>query len=149
MNGFETANAQRLAVHERAVHLVDAVAIRRALLGDPVALTELEYGACVVICDRGGLNRELVARGLGVGRRRLEREVAYKRRDLPAVERELLAAELRPVAAEFAQAVERGDAAAVAGIAAGLDAEGWCALALNLAADLVEARAATGEGAVS
>lgn len=123
----------RHAEHERAVHLVDAVAIRKALFGTPVVLTQLERGAVVTICDTHGLSRDLVAEGLEENRRQFEREIAYRRRDLPATRADYLAAAARQPASDLVAAVKAWDRDAVAEVLVGLDVQGLYALAVVLA----------------
>lgn len=129
----ETDAQVRRAAHERAVHLVDAVAIRKALFGTPVVLTELERGAVVTICDTHGLSRDLVAEGLEENRRQFERAVAYRRRDLPAARADFLAAAARQPALDLVAAVKAWDRDAVAEVLVGLDVQGLYALAVVLA----------------
>lgn len=120
--------------HEREVHLIDAIAIRRALLGDPVALTELERGAAIVLCDTHGMSREVVAEGLGTYRRQLERDLAARRRDLPAARAQFLTVAARRPALDLVEAVQAWDRDAVAAVFDGLDRDEMTALAVVLAA---------------
>lgn len=121
--------------HERAVHLIDLEAVRLALLGVPTVLRELEAGAVVALCDLGGLDRELTARGLGVSRSCVDDRIA-KRRALPGLAADLLALTMTGPAADLVAAVAARDVDAVRGVLAGLDRQHLAALAIVLA-DLV------------
>lgn len=124
--------------HERAVHLVDGEAIRRALLGSPVALTELERGAVISIASMDGFDRELSAQGLGVSRNTLDSAIAHHRRRLPGLTRDLWAATaLRPAGA-LVEAVASQDAGGVASVLCGLDRQRLAALAVVLAAAVTD-----------
>ena len=78
-------------LHEQKVHLVDAEAIRQALLGLPKALTALERGAALVVCDQGGLDREIVGRGLGLERESVDRAISRAREVAPDLQLRALA----------------------------------------------------------
>lgn len=127
------------------MHLVDAEAIRRALLGSPVALTQLERGVVVAIADMDGLDREITARGLGISLDALKDRIRSRRRRVPVLQRELLAASMQGPADELVGAVAAGDADAVAGLLTGLDRQRFAALAVVLASMVADA----GQGAVA
>ena len=134
MNGRETAEALRAEERERTIHLIDQVAIQRALLGEPMALTELERGAAIVLCDLNGLSREITAEALGLNVRQLEREIKYRRRDLPAARADYLATAARQPALDLIDAVDAWDRDAIAAILDGTDRQGLYALVVLLAA---------------
>ena len=136
MNGKQTAVAARRLDNQRRVHLVDVEAVRRALLGDPAALTELEQGAVVALADLDGFDYTLTARGLGVSPRTLSDRVRARRRRVPALTRDLWAAVMLPAAQALVRAVRLDDADAVAAILTPLDRQRLAALAVVLA-DLV------------
>jgi hypothetical protein len=133
VNGRETAEAERALDNERRAHLVDAEAVRRALLGDPGALTELERGAVVSICDTDGFGRELTAAGLGITRDNLDKLIDKRRRKAGFAYRAALAAGAREPALELVDAVRGRDILAVAEILTELDTQGLYALAIVLA----------------
>jgi hypothetical protein len=133
VNGRETAEAERALDNERRVHLIDAESVRRAVLGDPGALTELERGAVVSIADTDGFDRELTAAGLGVSRKHLEKLVKRRRTLAGFAYRNALAAGMREPAAELVDAVRDRDVCAVAEILTELDTQGLYALAIVLA----------------
>jgi hypothetical protein len=133
VNGRETQEAERALENERRVHLVDAEAVRRALLGDPGALTELERGAVVSICDSNGFDRELTAAGLGVSRKHLEKLIKRRRMLAGFAYRAALAAGAREPAEELVDAVRDRHILAVAEVLTELDTQGLYALAIVLA----------------
>lgn len=122
------------AAQERAVHLIDGEAIRRALLGCPAVLTELEREAVIAVCDAGEMDRELTAAGLGLSRRSLDDQIKTRRRQVPALTRDLQAAAMLRPAAELVEAVGAGDAGAVAVVLSSLSLQQFAALAVVLAA---------------
>lgn len=130
------AAARELAAeaNERAVHLVDVEAVRAALLGTPVALTELERGAVVALCDLGGFDVAITAAGLGVSVKRLGDRMRVRRRRVPALTRDLWAAVMLRPAADLVDAVASRDAEAVASALCGLNRQHLAALAVVLAA---------------
>lgn len=133
MNGRETAEAERVLDNERRVHLIDAESVRRALLGDPGALTELEQGAVVSIVDTDGFDRELTAAGLGITRGCLDKQIRRRRTLAGFAYRSALAAGKREAAADLIDAVRDRDVAAVAEVLTGLSTQGLYALAIVLA----------------
>lgn len=133
MNGRETAEAERTLENERRVHLVDAESVRRAVLGDPGALTELERGAVVSIVDTDGFDRELCATGLGVSRKHLEKLIKRRRLLAGFAYRNALAAGMREPAADLIDAVRERDVNAVAEILTVLDTQALYALTIVLA----------------
>lgn len=136
MNGRETAAAEHVIENRRAVHLIDAVAIRNALLGSTVALTELERGAVIAICDLHGLDRDLTAAGLGTNREAVDKAIARRRRSAGYAYRAALAAGMREPALDLVDAVRERNVVAVAEVVTVLDTQGLYALAIVLA-DLV------------
>lgn len=151
MNGRETAAAEHLIDNERAVHLIDAEAIRRALLGTPTVLTELERDAAITICDLDGLDRRIAAAGLGMPRDTLATEVIRRRDRLSGFTTRLMAAAAVEPAEDLVDAVDAEDQGAVADVLHGLDLQGLYALAVVLADLVLEAResAAVPGGAAS
>lgn len=133
MNGRETATAEAAIDNEPRAHLVDAEAIRRALRGDPKALTELEQGAVVSIVDMDGMSREMAAAGLGITSGNLDKRIGKRRRLAGFAYRRALAAGTRGRARDFAGAVRARDVAAVAEVLTELDTQGLYALAIVLA----------------
>lgn len=119
---------------QRAVHLLDGEAIRRALLGCPAVLTELEREAVIAVCDVGQLDRELTAAGLGVSRRSLDDRIKTRRRRVPGLTRDLKAASALRPAAVLVAAVAGSDAAGVASVLSLLSLQQFAALAVVLAA---------------
>lgn len=115
------------------MHLVDGEAIRRALLGTPVALTALEQGAVISICDTNGLDREITARGLGMTRGGVDNAIVRAKRAAPARYADVLAAAMEQPAADLVAAVAARDAGAVGEVLAGLDVQQLRALAVVLA----------------
>jgi hypothetical protein len=122
---------------ERAAHLIDVGAIRRALLGTPTALRELERGAVVTLCDVDGIDRHLVAGAMQITKPHLEILIRRRRDALPAAQADFLAACMREPAQDLVEAVHAGDRDAVAGVLEGLDVQSLYALAVVLA-DLVD-----------
>lgn len=134
MNGRETAAAEKVLDNERAVHLVDAETVRRGLLGDPGAMTELERGATISIADTDGFDRELTAAGLGVSRAVFDPKTLTRRRVRAGFAyRSALAAGSREPATDLIGAVRDRDVAAVAEILTPLSTQGLYALAIVLA----------------
>jgi hypothetical protein len=136
VNGRQTAAAEKILDHKRAVHLVDGVTIRAALLGNEVALTELEHDAVISICDVDGMDRDLVRRGLGISRSTLDKAITARRTARPAAERQALATALIEPALDLLAAVRNWDAEAVADVLAqfaGMNLTGWHAFAIVLA----------------
>lgn len=133
--------ARELAVerHERAVELIDVEAIRRALAGSPVALTALERDVVITIADLDGLDRQITARGLGLSLNAVEYAITRRRRRVPSLTRDLWAAVMLRPASALVDAVRAGDAEAVAAVLAGLDAQGFAALSVVLAAAVSDA----------
>lgn len=125
--------------HERARHLIDAVAIAKALEGSPVALTELERDAVIVIADTDGIDREITAAGLGISRSGLDWAIIRQRRRVPALTRDLWAAVMLRPAADLVSAVRAHDPDAVASVLLGLDRQRLAALAVVLASMLADA----------
>lgn len=141
--GGETTGrvARELAAerHEKAVHLVDGEAIRRALSGCPTALTELERGVVITIADTDGLDREITAQGLGMSRGALDWAILRRRQRVPALTRDLMAAALLRPAGDLVGAVRDADAEAVAGVLSGLDRQRLAALCVVLASLVLDA----------
>lgn len=141
--GGETTGrvARELAAerHEKAVHLVDGEAIRRALSGCPTALTELERGVVITIADTDGLDREITAQGLGMSRGTLDWAILRRRQRVPVLTRDLLAAALLRPAGDLVDAVRDADADAVAGVLSGLDRQRLAALRVVLASLVLDA----------
>jgi hypothetical protein len=133
VNGGQVEAQERREQHERAVHLVDGVAIRKALSGTPAALSELERGAVIAICDTYGLSRDLTAAGLGITLAHLEKLIGRRRMLAGFAYRCALAAGMREPAADLVDAVAARDVAAVAEILTELDTQGLYALAVVLA----------------
>jgi len=133
---------------ERAAHLIDVGAIRRALLGTPTALRELEQGAVVTLCDVDGIDRHMIAGAIGITKDNLEVLIRRRRAALPAAESEFLAACMREPAADLVGAVRARDRAAVAEVFEGLDYRALYALAIVLA-DLVDPAVVMGEEAIA
>jgi hypothetical protein len=136
VNTRQTAAAERAREHERAVHLVDVVAVREALLGNEVALTELERDAVISLASGAGMDRDVVRRGLGVCRSTLDTSIKAQRTARPRVERQALATALVEPALDLIAAVRDRDAEAVAellGQFAGINLTGWHAFAIVLA----------------
>lgn len=133
MNWRETAAAERAIESERTVHLIDAEAIRKALLGDPGALTELEQGAAIVITDQWGLDRELTAAGLGVRGDSVKRAISRARSLAPARLRLLLAATAEESVQPVVDAVKARDAELIAEYLTDLDVLQLRALVIALA----------------
>ena len=119
--------------HERAVHLIDATAIRRALLGDPVALTELERGAIVVLADEYGLDHQIVAEGLGRSKSTVSTAIIRRRERLPGLAADLLALTMTGPADDLVSAVSARDPDSVRDVLAGWDRQHLAALAVVLA----------------
>jgi hypothetical protein len=133
VNGKETAAAERILETKRAVHLVDAVAIRKALLGTPTALTEIEQGAAITICEVGGLSRDLTAQGLGLERSSIDQLMTRRRRELPAAEADALVAAMADRAQLLIAAVADRKRAAVAEVLQPMPVTELHALAIALA----------------
>lgn len=133
MNGRETQEAERALDNRRRVHLVDAEAVRRGLLGDPGAMTELERGAAISIADTDGFDRELTAVGLGITRHHLDKLIKRQRVLAGFAYRHALAAGMREPAADLIDAVHARNVAAVAEILTELSTQGLYALAVVLA----------------
>jgi len=131
--------------HERVVHLVDVEAVRRALLGSPTALTELERGAVIALCDLYGLDVTITAAGLGVAPNTVDWTIRRNRKRLPGLTRDLMAAAMLRPAGELVEAVAAGDADAVAGLLTDLDRQRLAALAVVLASMVADGES----GAVS
>lgn len=129
------------AAQERAVHLIDGEAIRRALLGCPAVLTELEREAVIAVCDAGEMDRELTAAGLGLSRRSLDDQIKTRRRRVPVLTRDLQAAAMLRPAAELVEAVGAGDADAVAAVLTPMDRQRLAVLAVVLASMVADADA--------
>lgn len=125
--------------HERAVHLVDGEVIRRALLGSPVAMRELERGAVIAIADTDGIDRELTAAGLSMSRKSLDGAIVARRRQAAALTRDLWAASMLRPAENLVDAVRSGDPDAVAEVLLGLNRQRLAALAVVLAAQVADA----------
>lgn len=119
--------------HERAVHLLDVTAIRRALLGDPVTLRELERGAIVVLADEYGLDHRIVAEGLGRSTSTVSTAIIRRRERLPGLAADLLALTMTGPADDLIAAVSARDPDAVRGVLAGWDRQHLAALAVVLA----------------
>ena len=119
--------------HERAVHLVDVEAVRLALLGVRKALTELEAGAVVALCDVGGFDRELTAAGLGITRSSLDDRIAKRHRQLPGLAADLLVLTMTGPAGDLVAAVTARDPDAVRDVLTGWDRQHLAALAVVLA----------------
>ena len=123
----------RHAEHKRAVHLIDGVAIREVLLGAPKALTELERGAVIAVCDLHGLDRELTGRCLGLAPKSVGKLIGRRRKNVDAAFKEALAAGMVEPALELMDAVRDRDADAVADVLCELSVQGLYALAVVLA----------------
>ena len=149
MNGRETQEAEHLLDNARAVHLIDAEAIRRALLGTPTALTELEREASITICDIEGLDRRVTARGLGIPRDTLTQTILRRRDQLPRFTTRLMAAAAVEPAEELVRAVDAADRDAVADVLHRLNRQGLYALAVVLADLVLEARDPDADDAAS
>lgn len=119
--------------HERAVHLLDVEAMLRVLSGSPTFLTEVEREAVIVLADRDGLDRQIVADGLGVQRSTLGDLIEVRRRRLPRITRDLWAAVMLRPARELVDAVAGEDSGAVAGVLVPLDRQHLAALRVVLA----------------
>lgn len=119
--------------HERAVHLIDATAIRRALLSDPVTLTELERGAIVVLADEYGLDHQIVAEGLGRSKSTVDTAIIRRRERLPGLAADLLALTMTGPAEDLIAAVAARDPDAVRDGLAGWDRQHLAALCVVLA----------------
>ena len=120
--------------HERAVHMLDATAMIRVLRGSPAILTELEREAVIVLADSDGVDRRIVAEGLGVKKNTLDRMILDRRRRVPVLTRDLQAAVMLRPAAELVSAVASGDADRVASVLSPLGLQQFAALAVVLAA---------------
>ena len=120
--------------HERAVHMLDATAMIRVLRGSPAILTELERDAVIVLADSDGVDRRIVAEGLGVKKNTLDRMILDRRRRMGGLTRDLQAAAMLRPAAELVAAVGAGDASAVAAVLTPMDRQRLAALAVVLAA---------------
>lgn len=121
------------ADHERAVELVDVTAVLRALSGSPAVLTALERDVVVVLPDRDGISRQIVAEGLGITRHSVDDAICRQRRRVPALTRDLWAAAMLRPAADLVSAVRANDPVAVARVLVGLDCQRLAALAVDLA----------------
>lgn len=119
--------------HERVVHLLDATAIRRALLGDPVTLTELERGAIVVLADEYGLDHQIVAEGLGRSKSAVDTAIIRRRERLPGLAADLLALTMTGPAEDLIAAVAVRDPDGVRDVLAGWDRQHLAALCVVLA----------------
>lgn len=119
--------------HERAAHLVDVAAVRRALTGTPTALTKLEQGATIALCDVDGMDRELTGRSLGLAPKTVGRLIDRRRKAVDAAFKNALAAGMAEPAAGLVDAVRDRDAGAVADLLEGLSVQGLYALAVVLA----------------
>ena len=126
--------------HEQKVHLVDAEAIRQALLGFPKALTALERGAALVVCDQWGLDREIVGCGLGLERESVDRAISRAREVAPERLGLLLEAAAVESAPLLVGAVEARDAGLVGEFLVDLDVLQLRALTVVLADMLAAAR---------
>lgn len=124
---------QAREAHLEAVHLIDTVAIERALMGSPVALRELEQGAVIALADLHGLHREITAAGLGIGPDTLSKRIARARERLPAARLGVLAASLAFTARALVDAVHADDAESVERVLTRLDRQSLAALAVVLA----------------
>lgn len=120
--------------HERAVHMLDATAMIRVLRGSPAILTELEREAVIVLADSDGVDRRIVAEGLGVKKNTLDRMILDRRRRVGGLTRDLMAASALRPAAELVAAVAGSDAGGVAAVLSGLSLQQFAALAVVLAA---------------
>ncbi len=130
--------------HEREVELIDATAIRRALSGCPVALTAMERGVVISIADTHGMDREVVAKGLGFRQRAgVDAAITRARRAVSDAEKNVLAAAAWDRAMELVEAVQDEDAQAVSAALCDLDRQGLAALAVVLADLVVRAGEAT------
>lgn len=125
---------ETVTAHEQAVHLIDLEAVRKALLGVPVVLTELEAGAVVALCDLGGLDYTITAQGLGISYAAFKDRIKTRRRRAPGLTRDLMAASALRPAAELVSAVAGSDADAVASVLSSLSLQQFAALAVVLAA---------------
>ena len=128
--------------HERAVHLVDGAAIRRALSGCPSAIkamTDLEREVVIAIADTDGIDREVTAAGLGISRSTLDWKITHQRRRAAALTRDLWAAAMLQPAADLVSAVRENDPGAVAEVLVGLDPQRLAALCVVLAARVADA----------
>lgn len=135
MNGRESNCADRRIAHERTVEHIDAVAIRAALAGTPAVLTAIEEGVAVTVCDIYCLDQAIVARGLGVDLRTMQRRILARRTQLLAPSHlALLLDALRDPADAVIAAVIGGDGAGLAAILKGADPAHVASLLIVLAA---------------
>lgn len=125
---------ETVTAHEQAVHLIDLEAVRKALLGVPVVLTELEAGAVVALCDLGGLDYTITAQGLGISYAAFKDRIKTRRRRVGGLTRDLQAAVMLRPAADLVAAVASGDADRVASVLSPLGLQQFAALAVVLAA---------------
>jgi hypothetical protein len=130
-------------LHEQKVHLVDAEAIRQALLGLPKALTALERGAALVVCDQWGLDREIV----GLARESLDRAISRAREAAPERLGELLETAAVESVPPLVDAVRVRDAGLVEELLVDLDVLQLRALTVVLADMLAAAGAPRDPGA--
>lgn len=107
--------------------------IRRALLGDPVTLTELERGAIVVLADEYGLDHQIVAEGLGRSKSTVDTAIIRRRERLPGLAADLLALTMTGPADDLVSAVAARDPDAVRDVLAGWDRQHLAALCVVLA----------------
>lgn len=128
-----TRREQAVERHERAVHLLDVEAMLRVLSGSPTFLTAVEREAVIVLADRDGLDRQIVADGLGVRRSTLGDLIEVRRRRLPRITRDLWAAVMLRPAGELVDAVASEDPDAVAAVLVGPDVQHLAALCVVLA----------------
>ncbi len=142
-NGVDTSarvrREQAVERHERAVHLLDVEAMLRVLSGSPTFLTAVEREAVIVLADRDGIDRQVVATGLGVQRSTLGDLIEVRRRRLPRITRDLWAAVMLRPARDLVDAVTVEDPAAVAGVLVGPDVQHLAALCVVLASMVADA----------
>lgn len=133
--------ARELAVdrHEKAVHLLDVEAIRRVLSGSPAFLTHAEREAVFVLADSDGIDRTIVADGLGMKRDAVDWAVLRRRKRASELTRDLQAAAMLRPAGELVEAVAAEDRDGVAAVLTGLSLQQFAALAVVLAARVVDA----------
>jgi hypothetical protein len=125
--------------HEQAVHLLDVEAMRRVLSGSPAFLTHAEREAVFVLADSDGIDRHVVAAGLGMSRDALDWAVLRRRKRSSELDRDLQAAAAIRPAAELVDAVAAESPDAVAAVLTGLSPQQFAALCVVLAARVVDA----------
>lgn len=134
MNGVQLNAEERRIAHARKVEHIDAVAIRAALAGTPTVLTAIEEGVVISICDIYCLDQAVVAQGLEMTVRTLQRRIHERREEIVSPHQlQVLTDEVREPVAALIDAVAGGDGATVAGILKGCDLAQLGALVVVLA----------------